>query len=86
MNQFQNSISKVEIQDFILSHENDDVQKLLLKQKTVLGMPTEWIAQQITGRRKAKNKLPAYATDNPKGSSVWPYIWHLHTPWNPHGY
>lgn len=60
MNQFQNSISKVEIQDFILSHENDDVQKLLLKQKTVLGMPTEWIAQQITGRRKAKNKLPTW--------------------------
>ena len=51
---------KEEVQDFLLSHEKDDVQKLLLKQKTILGVPTEWIAQQLIGRRKARTKLDTW--------------------------
>lgn len=60
MKNFIASISKEEVQDFIFSHEMDDVQKLLLKQKTILGVPTDWIAQQLLGRRKAKTKLDTW--------------------------
>ena len=51
---------KEEVQDFLLAHEKDDVQKLLLKQKYILGVPTEWIAQQLIGRRKARTKLDTW--------------------------
>lgn len=51
---------KEEVQDFLVEHEDEDVQKLLLKQKTVHGVPTEQIVQQIIGRRKAKSKLPSW--------------------------
>jgi len=60
MNQFLNSILKEEVQDFIVEHENEDVQKLLLKRKTVHGVTAEQIVQQIIGRRKAKSKLPSW--------------------------
>lgn len=53
-------ILKQEIQEFIRSHEQDDVHKLLLKKKTVLGVPTKQIAQQIIGIRKAQSKLPLW--------------------------
>ncbi|CAN5518401.1 hypothetical protein BH10BAC4_BH10BAC4_17050 [soil metagenome] len=51
------SLLTEEVQDFIHSHENEDVQKLLLKQNMVLGVPTDLIAQQIVGRKKAKTKI-----------------------------
>lgn len=63
MNQFLKSILKGEIQDFIWSNENANVQELLLKYRTIHDIPTSWIAQQILGRRKVKTKLPTwYAT------------------------
>ena len=60
MQQLPDSYLKEEVQDFLLAHEKDDVQKLLLKQKTILGVPTEWIAQQLMGRRKARTKLDTW--------------------------
>ena len=57
MQQLRDSWLKEEVQDFLFAHEKDDVQKLLLKQKNILGVPTEWIAQQLIGRRKARTKL-----------------------------
>ena len=60
MNQFLNSILKEEVQDFIAEHENEDVQKLLLKRMTVHGVTAEQIVQQLIGRRKAKTKLPSW--------------------------
>ena len=60
MQQLPDSYLTEEVQDFLLSHEKDDVQKLLLKQKTTLGVPTEWIAQQLMGRRKARTKLDTW--------------------------
>ena len=60
MNQFLNSILKEEVQDFIAEHENEDVQKILLKRKTVHGVTAELIVQQLIGRRKAKTKLPSW--------------------------
>jgi hypothetical protein len=44
--------------DFILKHENDDVNELLLKHKNIEGVPASVIADQIRGRQKSKDKLP----------------------------
>ncbi|GHN00020.1 hypothetical protein WSM22_15090 [Cytophagales bacterium WSM2-2] len=52
-----------EVQEFLSLHEKDDEQQLLLKHKTILGIPAALIAQQLAGRRRAKDKLPLfYAT------------------------
>ena len=47
-----------DVQAFIHQHENDDVKQLVLKHKLVHGIPSNIIADQINGRRKAKEKLP----------------------------
>ena len=49
-----------EVQEFIVSHEHDDEKLLVLKHKTILGIPSQLIAEQISARRKAKDKLPLY--------------------------
>jgi 16S rRNA G966 N2-methylase RsmD len=48
------------LQDYLRAHENDDVQKLLLKEKEIRGIPARYIAQQIAGRQKIKHKLPSW--------------------------
>ena len=54
-----------ELQEFIRQHEADDYKKLLLKHGTILGVAFSLIADQISGRRKAKLKLPSwYQTKN----------------------
>ncbi len=61
-NQLQ-SVLKKEVQDFIFSNEHLDENKLILSQRELYGIPTTLIAHQITGKRKAKYKLPTwYAT------------------------
>lgn len=47
-----------DVQSFIHQHENDDVKQLVLKHKLIHGMPSNIIADQLNGRRKAKEKLP----------------------------
>ena len=63
-----------DVQAFIHQHENDDVKQLVLKHKLVHGIPSNTIADQISGRRKAKEKLPAlyHAKDvvYPRGVNV----------------
>ncbi len=49
-----------EVQSFIHQHENDDVKQLVLKYKFIHGIPTNIIANQLSGRKKAKEKLPTY--------------------------
>ena len=58
MNRLLNLVLKEEVQNFIFSHEKEDVGKLLLRHKTLYGVPTEWIANQLIGRLKAKSKYP----------------------------
>ena len=54
-----------ELIHYILTHENDDLSKLLLTKKNILGYPTTFVATQINGRRRAKEKLPTwYANPN----------------------
>ncbi len=49
-----------DIQQFIHDYENEDVKALVLKHKEILGLPSAIIAEQISGRKKAKDKLPAW--------------------------
>jgi hypothetical protein len=48
------------VQEYILENENADEKKLLLSKKEILGIPSSVIANQISGRRKAKLKLPTW--------------------------
>lgn len=49
-----------EVQDFLLEHEQEDEKKLILKYRTLFDLPMGIIADQLSGRRKAKEKLPIY--------------------------
>jgi hypothetical protein len=49
-----------EVQKFIREHHQDDERQLVLKHKLIEGVPSSIIAAQISGRRKAKDKLPTY--------------------------
>jgi hypothetical protein len=53
------------VQKFIIDHENDDEKMLVLKHKTIEGVPAALVATQINGRKKAKLKIPQfYSTIN----------------------
>lgn len=53
-------LAETDIQDFIFEHEKDDEDKLVLKSKEILGVPSSWIASQIKGRKKSAHKIPTY--------------------------
>jgi hypothetical protein len=55
-----NRISSPEVQQFIRDHENDDVKSLVLKHKSIMGIAASAIADQISGRKKAKEKIPTF--------------------------
>ena len=60
-----NELLQPEIQHYLWEHEHADETKLLLKQKVFLGVSTRLLAEQLKGRRKAKEKLPTfYKTKN----------------------
>jgi hypothetical protein len=54
------NIAAPAVQHFIIDHEHSDVKQLLLKSKTVMGLPATVIADQIQGRRKAREKFPEW--------------------------
>lgn len=54
------SLLQKEVQDFLVTHEQEDEKKLVLKHRTLFGIPSGIIAEQLNGRRKAKTKLPLY--------------------------
>lgn len=49
-----------EVQQFILDNEHTDPFELSLKHKSLFGLPTQVIADQIAARKKAKTKLPEW--------------------------
>lgn len=55
-----NKLLQQDVQEFIKQHANDDEQQLLLKHKTIFGIPATTIAWQISGRKKARTKIPLY--------------------------
>ena len=54
------ALIRKEVQDFIFAHEQDDEKKLVLKYRIIHEVPSSVIAEQISGRRKVKTKLPLY--------------------------
>jgi len=54
------ALLRPEVQQFIHDHAGEDEKTLLLKQKIILGLPVAWIAEQMAGRRRAKDKLPVH--------------------------
>jgi tRNA/tmRNA/rRNA uracil-C5-methylase (TrmA/RlmC/RlmD family) len=48
------------VRKYIADHENSDIRKIILKHKEILGIPTAQLLDQISTRRKAKDKLPLY--------------------------
>jgi hypothetical protein len=53
-------LSAEEVQRYIWENEDMDEVAWLLKQEMPFGLPASWIAEQIKGRRKAKDKLPLW--------------------------
>ncbi|HEY9046158.1 MAG TPA: SAM-dependent methyltransferase [Ohtaekwangia sp.] len=54
-----------QLQQFIHEHAHDDERELVLKYREIEGVPSARVAEQIAGRRKAKDKLPSfYSTPN----------------------
>jgi hypothetical protein len=49
-----------EVQSYLREHESADVRELLLRHKLVHGIPMAILANQISGRRKARTKLPEF--------------------------
>lgn len=60
MSDFLARITRPYVQQFIRDEERADVRELVLRHKEILGLPSSWIATQIAGRRKAKDKLPLW--------------------------
>jgi hypothetical protein len=48
------------VQEFVEQHALDDERQLLLKHKVIFDLPASIIAWQISGRKKAKTKIPLY--------------------------
>jgi 16S rRNA G966 N2-methylase RsmD len=53
-------IAAESVQQYIFDHEHEDARKLALSKKEILGLPPAVLAEQIRGRKKAKEKLPVY--------------------------
>ena len=53
-------LTENDFQDFLFANESIDERVLVLKHKTLFGIPAATVANQISGRRKAKTKLPTY--------------------------
>jgi THUMP domain-like len=57
---YLDALSTPEVQSYIADHESTDEKELILKHRTLFGIPSSAIAVQITGRRVAKRKIPSY--------------------------
>ncbi len=60
MTDFIARLLRPDVQDFIRLNEEADVRELVLRHREIHGVPASWIAQQIQGRKKAKEKLPSW--------------------------
>ncbi len=49
-----------DLQAFLLANENADERNLVLRHNLIHGVPSSIVADQISGRRKAKTKLPKF--------------------------
>jgi hypothetical protein len=49
-----------DVQNFIRNFEDEDPQAIVLQNKTIAGLPASFVADQISGRKKAREKIPVY--------------------------
>lgn len=54
-------IASPEVQNYILEHQDRNVQQLILSNTRVNGIETKYLASQIQARKKALSKLPSWA-------------------------
>jgi len=64
-----NALSSGPVRQYILDHEHHDIREIILKNKEIFGVPTARLLEQISTRRKAKDKLPVYYE---KGGIIYP--------------
>ena len=50
-----------EVEAFLTENAGEEESRLLLRHKEVAGVPVSLVVNQISGRRKAKSKIPTYA-------------------------
>lgn len=55
-----NQLLQQNVQNFIEQHAQDNEQQLLLKHKNIFDLPASVVVWQISGRKKAKTKIPIY--------------------------
>jgi THUMP domain-like len=55
---YLSQITTTAIQNFLKEHEDDNENDFVLKRKEIDGIPASMLATQLSGRKKAKTKLP----------------------------
>jgi len=60
LHRYHSGVIKKDLQAFILANQNADERNLVLKHNFIHGVPSSIVADQISGRRKAKIKLPIF--------------------------
>lgn len=55
-------LTRKEVQDWLITHENTPLDKVIFKGSPFVDISIQELAQQLDGRRRAKNKLPLWHT------------------------
>lgn len=54
------ALSSGPVKKYLIEHEHHDVRDIILKHKEILGIPTSTLLEQISARKKARQKVPLY--------------------------
>lgn len=60
LKRYLDALGSPELQSFLIAHENDDKRTFVLKYRDIHGIPAGIVADQLSGRQKAKVKLPTF--------------------------
>lgn len=58
------AMSSAPVKQYLIEHEHHNVRDVILKHKQILGIPTSVLFEQISARKKARQKLPLYYATN----------------------
>lgn len=58
------ALSSGPVKQYLIAHEHHNVRDVILKHKEILGIPTSVLFEQISARKKARQKLPLYYATN----------------------
>ena len=54
------ALSSGPVKQYLIEHEHHDLRDVILKHKAILGIPTSTLFEQISARKKARQKIPVY--------------------------